>query len=122
MSVVAEVGVGQAVGLDQPVGDVDPETVDPTIEPESQDVLELGPYVRVGPVEVGLGRVEQVQVPLAETSVELGDPRPCRSAEQALPVVGSLIATFATIAEDVSGALRAAGRRCERCLEPRVLV
>jgi len=77
--------VGQARRLDQPVGDVHPETGHPAVEPESQHRLELGPHRRVGPVKVGLVDVEQVQIPLARLPVRFGDPGPPRPAEDRTP-------------------------------------
>ena len=41
--------VGQAVRLDQAVGDVDPEAVDAQVEPEAQDRAELVARPRGGP-------------------------------------------------------------------------
>ena len=61
--VIAE--VGQALGLQQGVSDVDAEPVGAGVEPEPQDVEELGADLLVVPVEVGLLDVEQVEVPLA---------------------------------------------------------
>ena len=46
----------------------------------------------VVPVEVRLGRVEEVQVPLARCAVGFGDARPGRAAEVGLPVVRRLLA------------------------------
>jgi hypothetical protein len=57
--------VGEPRGLGQAVGDVDPEAVDPQVEPEAQRRLERGANPGVGPVEVGLLGGEEVQVPLA---------------------------------------------------------
>src|SRR5665647_1085099 len=78
------VPVGQARGLHQAVGHVDPEAVHALVEPEPQHVLELGAHLGVLPVEVRLTGVEQVQVPLA-----VGHTRPRRpgqSRARALPV------------------------------------
>jgi hypothetical protein len=46
--------VRQAVRLHQAVGHVDAETVDPSVEPEPQDVLELCAHLGVAPVQVRL--------------------------------------------------------------------
>ena len=115
--------VGQPVGLDHAVGDVDPEAVDAAVEPEAQDAAELLAHLLVRPVEVGLRAVEEVQVPLAGRAVGLDDARPGRAAEDGLPVVRRLVAArAAAVAEEVAGALGAAGRGGERRLEPFVLV
>jgi hypothetical protein len=50
--------VGQGRVLDQQGGGVYPEPVHPAVEPEAEDVLELGPHLGVVPVEVGLLRGE----------------------------------------------------------------
>ena len=52
--------VGQTRFLQQAMGDVDAKAVGAGIEPEAQDIEELGLHLRVVPVEVGLLRVEQV--------------------------------------------------------------
>ena len=86
------VPVGQALALDQAVGDVDPEAVDAPVAPEPQDVVELGDDLGVLPVQVGLGDVEDVQVPLAGGAVGLGDAGPAAAAEDRGPVVRRLLA------------------------------
>jgi len=97
---------------------VDPEPVHATVQPEPQDVLELGAYPRVGPVQVGLLDIEEVQVPLA-----VGYPGPSRAAERALPAVRGLRAVRAgAVAEQVTGPFRAARGGGQRLLEPRMLV
>ena len=115
--------VGQAVGLDHAVRDVDAEAVDTAVEPEAQDAAELLAHLVVGPVEVGLRAVEEVQVPLAGRAVGLGDAGPCGAAEDRLPVVRRQLAgRAAAVAEQVARALGAAGGGGERRLEPDVLV
>jgi hypothetical protein len=99
------------------VGDVDPEPVDATVEPEPQDRVELVDDLRVVPVEVRLGDVEQVQVPLAVL-----DPLPGGPAERSRPVrrwdvAGGPLA----VAEPEPVALRRTLARGKRRLEPRVL-
>ena len=116
------VPVGQPVALDQAVRHVDPEAVDAALAPEPQDVVELGDDVRVLPVQVGLGHVEDVQVPLAGGAVGLGDPGPPAAAEHRGPVVRGLLAVrAAALAEDVALALGAARAGGQRGPEPRVL-
>ncbi len=117
------VPVGQPVLLDHAVRDVDAEAVDALVEPEAQDVLELGADLGVVPVEVGLGRVEHVQVPLTRhlalgaghdvRAGPCGHAGPGRAAEDRLPVVGGQLAVLTlAVAEQVPGALgRALGRR-----------
>ena len=67
--------------LNQRVGDVDAETVNPAVEPEPQHAVKLFEDVGVLPVPVGLGNVEKVQVPLTRSAVRLGDALPCAAAE-----------------------------------------
>jgi len=112
---------GEVGRLDQAVRHVHPEAVHPPIQPEPQDLLELGPHQRVVPVEVRLGGVEQVQVPLAGGAVRLGHPGPGRTAEHALPVVGRhLAARSAAVAEQVTRPLRTARPGRHRGAEPLV--
>src|SRR5205807_5170204 len=98
------------------------ESVDASIEPEAQDRVELGPNLVVRPVEVGLLGREQVEIPLTGRAVGLGDPRPRRPAEHALPVVGSSIAARPmTGTEDVAAPLRASRAGRQGGAEPGVL-
>ena len=115
--------VRQALLLDQAVRDVDAEAVDPALAPEPQHVVELGAHLRVLPVEVRLGGVEEVQVPLPGVPVGLGDSGPGGAAEDGLPVVRRLRpALAAAVAEEVPRPLGRAGTGGQRGLEPRVLV
>ena len=50
--------------FDERVRDVDPKPVDVAFEPELQHVVELGADVLVRPVEIGLLRGEEMQIPL----------------------------------------------------------
>src|SRR4249920_1771315 len=63
-----------------------------------------------------------MQVPLAQLSVGLSDPRPTRAAESTEPIVRWQLARIAlTVAEYVSRSLWAAGFRSQRRLEPLML-
>ena len=116
------VPVGQAGLLDQAVRDVDPEAVDAPVAPEAQDGEELLAHLRQLPVQVGLGGVEDVEVPLARRAVGLGDARPAAATEHGGPVVGGLLAVGAApVAEDVALALAAAGTGGQGRAEPVVL-
>ncbi len=64
-AVGAAAPVGQARGLDEGVGHVHPEAGDAAVQPEAQDPLEFLVHGVVVPVEVRLGGVEEVQVPLS---------------------------------------------------------
>ena len=95
--------VGQPLGLDHPVGDVDAKAVDPEVEPEAQDRLELGDDLRVLPVEVGLGAVEEVEVPEAGVgAVGRWQRGPAGAVEHAAPVVRRLGAPGLAGADDVA--------------------
>ena len=79
--------------------------------------------VGVVPVEIGLGRREQVQVPLARRAVRVRGARPRRTGEVGRPARGHLVAVrTATGVEPEPRSLGRAGRRRERGLEPGVLV
>ena len=104
--------------LEQAVGDVDPEAVDAAVEPEPQHVLEHRAHLGVAPVQVGLGAVEDVEVPVAVVELLPRDP-----AEHGAPVVRRLLAPAALArAEHVALPLGAAHVGGQRLLEPLVLV
>lgn len=81
-------GVGELRVLDEAMGDVDAETVDTSIEPETEDLVVFGSYFLVVPVHVGLGRVEDVEVPLTRVALGVRDSTPALAAEDGAPVVG----------------------------------
>ena len=54
------VDVGQRVVFGHRVGDVDAEAVDPSVEPELEDRVELGEHVGMLPVPIRLADVEEV--------------------------------------------------------------
>ena len=92
--------------LDETVGDIDPEAVDATFEPEPEDVEELVAHLTVVPVEVGLLDGEQMEIPLPRRPVSFRDPLPGRSAERRRPVVRRQVSVLAASRpEDVTGAL-----------------
>ena len=114
--------VRQTFRLGHAVRDVDAESVDAAVQPEPERLREILDDLRIVPVQVGLFRRENVQVPLARLAVGLGDPRPRRPAEDARPVVGRLRAVLtATVAEDVPVPFGTAGRRRQGGAEPFVL-
>ena len=108
--------VGERRVLDEGVGDVDPEPVDPAVEPVLDDAEEGLPHRRVGPVEVGLLGQEQVAPPLPGRLVE----GPGRTPEVAAPVVRwtTVRGRVAPQVEVPVGAVAAAACRAE----PLVLV
>ena len=104
--------------LGQAMRDIDAESVDATVRPEPQRALEVRLDLGVRPVEVGLRRVEQVQVPLA-----ILDPLPRRGVEPRPPVRRrELPPVPAAIGEDVAPAGARAGLGAQGFLEPGVLV
>ena len=122
--------VGQALGLDHAVGHVHAEPVHSAVQPEAQDVIELAVDLRVLPVQIRLGGVEEVQVPLAVLGpggaggvLALADPGPGRAAEEGLPVVGRLCAVGpCSLTEHVALALRASRPGGQGGTEPGVLI
>ena len=108
--------------LDEPVGHVHTEPVHAAVQPEPQDVLELRADLRVLPVQVRLGGVEQVEVPLARRAVRLGHAGPRAAAEGGLPVVrGQLPVLAAALREVVAGPLGGARTGGQGGLEPGVV-
>ena len=75
--------VGERRILSDAVDDVDAEPVDSAVQPEAEHVVHCGDDLRIGPVDVGLLRQKEVEVPLTGGLVE----RPCRAAERRAPVV-----------------------------------
>jgi hypothetical protein len=71
-----EVVVRQRGILGQGHGDVDAEAVDAAVEPEAQHVEEAVAHLAAFPVQVGLLRAEQMQIPLTGFAVGLGDAGP----------------------------------------------
>jgi hypothetical protein len=78
--------LGQRGVLEQQRRRVDPDAVHPAVEPEPQDGFELLAHLGVVPVEVGLLRGEQMQVPVTRRAVRVGGPGPRRAAELATPL------------------------------------
>ena len=94
----------QVLRLEERLRDVDAEAVDAAVEPEAQDLLEVGLHLLVVPVEVGLVGREEVEEPLAARLVE----RPRGAAEHGRPAVRR--ASVAAGAEDVARAVGMVGR------------
>ena len=115
--------VGKPGLFDEPVGNIHPKPVDPTVEPEAQNLEKLVSNPGVLPVEVGLRRVEQVQVPLAGCAFGGVRAGPCRPAKCRLPRVGGFISGCApAVSKNVAVALGAAGIRRQRLAKPGVFV
>ena len=112
-----------AVGLDQPVRHVDAEAVHAAVEPEPQRLLELRVHIGVGPVQVRLGGVEQVQVPPAgRAAVRAQDRRPGPAPERAAPVGRRLGPALAAAGQAVVVPPRPLPRRGRQgLLEPAVV-
>src|SRR5690625_287921 len=79
------VPVGQAIGLNHSVRNIDTEPINTAIEPEAQNVLKIGAHLGVFPVEVGLAGIEKVEVPLTGRTVSRADAGPCPATEYRLP-------------------------------------
>lgn len=108
--------VGQAFILDEMVDGVDPEAVNPLIEPITQHVQHCADDVGIAPVEVRLTRQEGVIVILASQVV----PCPGRSAEGRPPIVrGCTVGS--RISPDKPVAARIASARTA-FLEPPMLI
>ena len=110
--------VGERRVLADAVDDVGPEPVDAPVEPESQRVEHGRLDGRLVPVEVRLGGLEQVQIPLSGRLVER--PRRCRQVEGGHPVVRGRAVRLG-VAPHVPVAVGAVPGRCG-VDEPRVLV
>ncbi len=111
-----ELPVGERGILDEAVCHVHAKPVHAALKPESQNVVELRAHFGVVPVEVGLGGVEHVEVPLP-----VAHPRPRRAAEYGGPIGRRLGAVgTAALAEPVAVALGRSGAGCQCCLEPLV--
>ncbi len=114
--------LGKGRVLDEQAGRIDAHARDAAIEPEPQDVLVLAPHVGVVPVEVGLFRREQVQVPLPRRSVGVRGAGPRVALEVGDPVGGHLVAVRPLAGvEPEAFALGRPRPGGQRSLEPRVL-
>ena len=74
--------------LGQPERHIHSEPIDPEVKPEGERVQGIDPHLIVNPVQVRLGVVKQVQVPLPPRSVGFFDPSPSGTTEDRLPIVG----------------------------------
>ena len=114
---LAEILAVGSLALDEIRHRVEAEPVDPEIEPEIENVLDLAHHQRVVEIEVGLAGIEAVPV------IRLGDrvPGPVRHLGIDEDDAGFLV-FVAGVAPHVIVALGAAGRGAAGALEPRVLV
>ena len=92
---VDRVDLGQVGVLHRQGGRVDAHAGRAAVEPEAQHVLVLAPDVGVLPVEVGLARREQVEVPVAGRAVGILGPGPGDVAEVRRPAVRRQVAVGA---------------------------
>ena len=114
-AIAARVGE-QLLVLEEGVEDIEPEAVDPALQPAADHRQHRLAHRRVSPVHVGLLGQERVHVELAADLV----PGPRRTAEERGPVVRLLDAPEAVldaIAPEIPIAVRA-GRVAPRFLEP----
>ena len=65
------------------VDDIKAESLDSLLQPESQNIIQFLPHLRIFPIQIGLADRIQMKIIL----VQRRDKLPCRTAKTALPVV-----------------------------------
>ena len=106
-----------ALALHQVGHGVEPQPVDPEIEPEAQDRQHLLQHARIVEIEIGLVRIEAVPV------IGAGDRVPGPVGPLGIDEDDARAGVFLVVVRpDIEVALRRAGLRPPRALEPRMLV
>ena len=111
--------IRKSIRLDQTMRNIHAESIDPTVQPELQDVEERFTNRRLVPVQIRLAGIKEVQVPL----VLVGSLRPRGVAEDRLPIVRRSIRVLrVNVPEDVPVALIGTRLGGQSPLEPRMLI
>ncbi len=108
--------IAELLILEQPREYIDAEAIDAPIEPEAQDIIHGLAHPGIAPIQIGLFHIEQMQVILPGTLIEL----PGRAAKPARPVIGRTTIR-SRVAPDVPVAFLV-GAAGTRLLKPGMLI
>src|SRR5258708_1631822 len=108
--------IAELLILEQTRECVNAEAIDPSVQPEAQDIIHRLAHLLIAPIQIRLFHIEQVQVILPGVFIEL----PGRLAKPAHPVIGGT-AIGGWVSPDVPGAFLV-GAALPCLLEPGMLI